>query len=224
MKRPHMVRSYVTAMPYPIAVRAFWLVAVIVAVSACSVPAPGTSTAVGLTTAATAAGAATTTAVPATPVATAPATTAPANRAVALPNPALTPGAADPRVTQADIGQTICVSGYTTAVRPPESVTEAIKVQAMAAYGIHDSLSNYELDHLIPLEVGGAPADIRNLWPEPYETHGARRAVPGTGAETKDKVENAARQAVCAGQVPLAAAQQAIAADWYAFGRSLGVL
>jgi hypothetical protein len=69
-------------------------------------------------------------------------------------------------VTQANIDQTICVSGYTTTVRPPESVTEAVKVRAMAAYGLA-GLGSYELDHLIPLELGGAPADIRNLWPEP---------------------------------------------------------
>jgi hypothetical protein len=42
-----------------------------------------------------------------------------------LPDPHCTPGAIDPAVTQADIGRTICVSGYTEKARPPEYITEA---------------------------------------------------------------------------------------------------
>ena len=151
-------------------------------------------------------------------------TPATAPRGVVLPDPRLTPGATDPRVTQADIAQTICVSGYTATVRPPESVTAAIKANAMIAYGIRDTPANYELDHLVALELGGAPADTRNLWPEPWENRGARRAPRGAGAETKDRVENAAHLAVCSGRLPLAAAQQGMEANWYALGRTLGVL
>jgi hypothetical protein len=150
------------------------------------------------------------------------ATTVAALGGIAFPNRSLTPGATDPRVTQADLAQTICTSGYTTTVRPPESVTEAIKVRAMAAYHLGGSLSSYELDHLIPLELGGA-ADVRNLWPEPWERRGDRVAGPGGGAESKDQVENAANRAVCSGRISLAAAQQAMAANWYSFGQSLGV-
>ncbi|HLY82667.1 MAG TPA: hypothetical protein VKQ71_06765 [Acidimicrobiales bacterium] len=150
-------------------------------------------------------------------------TQATAPRGVMLPDPRLTPGATDPRVTQANIAQTICVSGYTATVRPPESVTAAIKANAMIAYGIRDMPGNYELDHLVALELGGAPADTRNLWPEPWENRGARRAARGGGAETKDRVENAAHLAVCSGRLPLAVAQQGMEANWYALGRTLGV-
>jgi hypothetical protein len=73
-----------------------------------------------------------------------------------LPDPNCTPGATDPAVTQDNIDSTICVSGYTKTVRPPTSVTNPIKLERMQAYGFTDSKSNYELDHLIPLEVGGA--------------------------------------------------------------------
>src|SRR5437773_1158694 len=67
---------------------------------------------------------------------------------------------------------------------------------------------DYEEDHLIPLELGGAPADPRNLWPEPYASkHGAR---------VKDRLENALHRAVCAGQIGLRAAQRAIARNWWA--------
>jgi hypothetical protein len=72
-----------------------------------------------------------------------------------LPDAACSPGAIDPRVNQADIASTICVAGYTKKVRPSESVTEKIKRDQMAAYGLQDQrLADYELDHLISLELG----------------------------------------------------------------------
>jgi hypothetical protein len=42
----------------------------------------------------------------------------------ALPNPTRTPGAINPAVTQANIGETICMKGWTKTVRPPERYTE----------------------------------------------------------------------------------------------------
>lgn len=123
-----------------------------------------------------------------------------------LPDPYCTPGAADPRVTQENIHQTICLSGYSKSVRPPPSVTEPMKLASMKAYGFTDSPSNYEYDHLIPLELGGAPKDVNNLWPE-----------PGYGAENfneKDKLENYLHSMVCSGSMTLARAQHEIAANW----------
>jgi hypothetical protein len=130
-----------------------------------------------------------------------------------LPDPACTPGATNPAVTQATIAHTICRSGYTARIRPAESVTEAIKRRAIPAYGNYAGprLGSYELDHLISLELGGAPSDVRNLWPE----KGLHNA--------KDPVENAAKRAVCSGQMTLAAAQYAIATNWIALGHRLHV-
>ena len=119
-----------------------------------------------------------------------------------LPDRRCTPGAVDPAVTQADIGTTICVTGYTERVRPPESQTEDFKFsRAYPAYGIASGTTS-ELDHLVPLELGGAN-DAANLWPE-----------AGSLPNPKDAVENALKAAVCAGQVSLARAQRAIARDW----------
>lgn len=128
-----------------------------------------------------------------------------------LPDPACTPGATNPQVSQADIASTICSSGWTSTIRPPESYTEPLKLSQMAAYGETGSPSGYEEDHLISLELGGSPTDPRNLWPE-----------PGASPNPKDEVENAARSAVCDGRVSLATAQQAIAGNWIAFGQQLG--
>lgn len=129
-----------------------------------------------------------------------------------LPDPSCTPGATNPAVTQADIDPTICRSGWTATVRPPESYTEPLKYQQMAAYGDTGSARDFEEDHFIPLELGGSPTSPQNLWPE-----------PGPSPNPKDSVENAANQAVCTGQMTLAAARHAIAADWVSFGQQLGV-
>jgi hypothetical protein len=67
-----------------------------------------------------------------------------------LPDPACNPGAVDPRVNQADITSTICTRGYTETVRPPVNVTEKIKRDQMAAYGLQGQrLADNELDHLL---------------------------------------------------------------------------
>lgn len=126
-----------------------------------------------------------------------------------LPDPACTPGATNPDVAQSTINSTICVSGWTSTVRPPTSYTNPLKVQQIAEYGYTDtSTADYEEDHMIPLELGGAPRDPKNLWPEP------RKADTGSTAATKDSVENNLKTMVCDGAAQLAAAQQAIATDW----------
>jgi hypothetical protein len=124
------------------------------------------------------------------------------------PDPACTPGTLNPAVTQATIDRTICVAGWTATVRPPERVTEQEKAASMAAYGDPGSLGDYEYDHLVPLELGGATNDPRNLWPE-----------PGASPNPKDAVENRLRQEVCDGVMALSEAQRAIATDWLALAR-----
>jgi hypothetical protein len=52
-----------------------------------------------------------------------------------LPDAACTPGTANPDVTQATIGSTICRAGYTATIRPPASYTDALKRQQIVAYG-----------------------------------------------------------------------------------------
>lgn len=117
-----------------------------------------------------------------------------------------TPGVTNPAVTQANVGTTICVRGWTATVRPPASYTTALKRQQMADYGETGPVSGYEEDHLMPLELGGAPRDRRNLWPEPW--NGAQ------GAHTKDQTENALHRAVCAGSMSLTAAQAQMVQQW----------
>jgi hypothetical protein len=129
-----------------------------------------------------------------------------------LPDPRCTPGAIDPAVTQRDIQRTICRSGYTKTVRPPESITEREKSASLKAYGDRRPLHYYEYDHLVSLELGGARNDPRNLWPE-----------PGASPNPKDSLENRLHARVCNGEMKLAAAQLAIARNWVtAYHRYMG--
>jgi hypothetical protein len=121
--------------------------------------------------------------------------------AAALPNPALTPGEALPGVTASQV----CHVGWASSHR---DVPEAERYAVFAAYGVpYEQRGSYELDHLIPLELGGDNAQA-NLWPEPHDRAGA------PGSQTKDGLENRLHELVCSGQVDLSTAQHAIATNW----------
>ena len=127
----------------------------------------------------------------------------------AEPDPRCTPGALNPSVTQADISSTICRSGWTSTVRPPESVTEPEKLASIAAYGDRAAASRFEYDHQVPLELGGAVNDPRNLWPEPDYTDPS-----GFYLNPKDHLKRALNHLVCGGKMALARAQHLIATEW----------
>jgi hypothetical protein len=133
-----------------------------------------------------------------------------------LPDRRCTPGAVNPAVSPATLASTICRSGWTATVRPPESVTEPEKLASLRAYG-ESGASRYEYDHLVPLELGGAVNDPRNLWPEPdYPTH------QGFALNPKDKLETALKHMVCDGRLALAETQRQIALNWVAAMRRDG--
>jgi len=144
----------------------------------------------------------------------------PANISNMSPDPRLTPGAINSSVTQNNIHKTICVSGYTATIRPSSSYTTALKIQQLqSGYAVNGDTQtgHYEEDHLISLELGGAPKDPRNLWPEYYAS--------SLGARVKDKVENALHRLVCSGVIKLKTAQVWIAKDWRgAYEKFIGAL
>src|SRR6185369_5547181 len=72
-----------------------------------------------------------------------------------LADPRRTPGVLNPGVTQANIRSTICRHGWTSTIRPPESYTDALKKRQMRQYRESGSMSDYQEDHLISLEIGG---------------------------------------------------------------------
>ena len=116
-----------------------------------------------------------------------------------LPNPEFTPGDVFD-VTMEDI----CTPGYSKKVR---AVTKALRDQAFTKYGImSDRRGEYQIDHLIPLALGGSNS-IKNLWPLPNNTS-------PWNARAKDALEVRLQKLVCSGQVALETAQHQIATDW----------
>ena len=117
----------------------------------------------------------------------------------ALPDRACSPGAYSSGLTAA----VICAAGFRTSTI--RHVTQTTKFAVETEYGLAPRLygRTLEIDHIVPLELGGSNA-IANLFPE----RDYRR---------KDALENRVHALVCAGRMDLRAAQRAIATDWRAF-------
>jgi hypothetical protein len=115
----------------------------------------------------------------------------------------------NPDVTENTVRQTICVPGYTEAVRPSSSYTNGIKAKLLRDAGLNESsMSEYELDHIVPLALGGHPRKLADLTLQPWEgEHGAWR---------KDLLERRPQILVCRGELKLNEAQVCIAEDWEA--------
>ena len=123
----------------------------------------------------------------------------------ALPNPVLTPG-----VSRTLDAREICGAG-TAQLRhwTRERDNHILRLYNLPE-GPHPA---YEIDHLIPLGIGGADNDA-NLWPQP-------RAVVASqeSAEKKDRLEYRMRDLICNAR-PQATAQlvkelqDAMAGDW----------
>jgi hypothetical protein len=97
----------------------------------------------------------------------------------------------------------VCTPGYAQAHRPSFAESNALKHEVFARYGIAwNEHGKYELDHLVPLELGGN-SSIENLWPELWPD-----------AIAKDALENRLHALVCAGELSLHDAQIQISSDW----------
>jgi hypothetical protein len=107
----------------------------------------------------------------------------------------------DAHVTQATIPSTICQPGYTAKVRPPRKVTDAVKRRLINVHS--GSPQDYELDHLIPLGLGGHPTSANNLWLQNWSE-----------AAIKDRDELRLHHEVCAGRMTLEQAQNDMLATW----------
>lgn len=113
-----------------------------------------------------------------------------------LPDANFTPGATRTTDPKEVCSQTTKQFRKTTATMKRRAYSE------YAAKKIKDRCC--EVDHLVPLELGGAD-DVVNLWPQPYPQ-----------AHWKDAVEGWLHREVCAGRRELVSSQRAIATNWYA--------
>jgi hypothetical protein len=114
-----------------------------------------------------------------------------------LPDLDLTPGV----VRTQDAGQ-ICAKSFRT--KPYRKTTQAMKRHVCAAYHVKacPKAKKMEIDHLVPLELGGLD-DERNLWVQfAPEFH------------YKDHLENYMKVQVCSGKISLPDAQHELMTDW----------
>jgi hypothetical protein len=118
-----------------------------------------------------------------------------------IPNTYKTPGALYlPKPTVDEM----CTPGYTKTVR---DVPWSLKKKVFERYGIDPkNSSQYEVDHLISLQLGGSN-DITNLWPQAYGTK-------PWNARVKDKLENYLHREICQGRMDRSHAQSIITGDW----------
>jgi hypothetical protein len=119
-----------------------------------------------------------------------------------FPDYAKTPGKVDPDL----IKDILCAKDFTTtSVR---DVSEELKDKVFASYGMQPSKDPCpcEVDHFIPLELGGSN-DEENLWPQSYITKPWNALV-------KDKLEDRLHSEVCKGNTALKDAQEEIRTNW----------
>jgi hypothetical protein len=112
------------------------------------------------------------------------------------------PGDINPAVTQDTIFHTICSSGWTDTVRPPSDETNAIKRKLLRKRYSLAAMAKFELDHCEPLELGGHPRSLKNLW--------LQRWAGPCGARAKDRAETSLKRLVCSGKVSLSYARRRI--------------
>lgn len=113
--------------------------------------------------------------------------------------------ALNPAVTSDNIEETICIPGWTKTVRPPVTYTNKVKSQLLKQQGLTDA-SAYELDHVVPLALGGHPTNPKNLRLQPWDGP--------DGAHAKDVIETRMHRLVCSGLVTLKEARSCMAVRW----------
>lgn len=110
----------------------------------------------------------------------------------------------NPLVTAQTLGTTICLPGGTKTQRTPRSYTNRLKVELIRREGVPEELLvDFQLDHKIPLALGGTPSDPRNFTLQPWDEAG-----------DKDRVEACLSRAVCEERIGLREAQERIWTNW----------
>ena len=105
--------------------------------------------------------------------------------------------------------QNLFVANCTASIRPATSYTNGVKLKLLREAGADAAnASKYDLDHIVPLAVGGHPRNLKNLMLQPWDGD--------DGAKKKDRLEKQLQRLVCSKQLGLRDAQAAIYSDWKA--------
>ena len=114
-----------------------------------------------------------------------------------LPNPTLTPGA-----TATTTREELCGAEFRSSDR---NIPIMLKRQTFDRYGMRPESIGYNVDHLIPVMLGGSNAP-KNLWPQTLSGE--------WNYQMKNRLERRLHKMVCSQTLTLETAQQEIARDW----------
>jgi hypothetical protein len=105
----------------------------------------------------------------------------------------------------------ICRPGYGQGGDQINPQTEGL---VYSDYNVLDASTPgaYQIDHLIPVQLGGSNAET-NLWPQP------RTNARGFGYPQKNHLERVLRRLVCEHRLSLRVAQHQLATDWISAAR-----
>lgn len=106
----------------------------------------------------------------------------------------------NPAVTPATVATTVCVPNWTAAARPTKAQEWNLK-RKLLALRPGAKASDYTLDHIVAISVGGSPFNPANL-----------QLQTVAEAKRKDVLEASVHRAVCAHRMALADAQAALVA------------
>jgi hypothetical protein len=116
-----------------------------------------------------------------------------------LPNPNLTPG--DAFAVSRDA---VCAADYSN---PASKIPVDLKSRVFHRYGVRGNAVGYNVDHLIPTDLGGSNS-LKNLWPQQLSGE--------WNYQMKNRLESRLKKMVCRGEVALETARTEIASDWVA--------
>lgn len=137
-----------------------------------------------------------------------------------LPDPQCTPGAINPTITLEVLRnpafRTGCVRDCVTSAQKKSTLYKLYKLPKPNDNTGQEQIC--ELDHLVPLEMGGADT-LDNVWPQ---CGPARAGLNSRFFKQKDAVENFLVARVKDGSMELATAQKEIARDWTQFIAAAG--
>src|SRR5215475_8705762 len=113
------------------------------------------------------------------------------------PSSMKTPGA-----TSKAKSEQVCAADYAASVKP---IADWQKAEALGRYGIRPESFSGELDHLVPVALGGSN-DPDNLWPF--------RGTSDLTLDAKNALAAKLHDMVCSGKMSLKDAQDAFKKDW----------
>jgi hypothetical protein len=123
-------------------------------------------------------------------------------------DPSCTPGELDPAVTE-NSAQTVCTGAWVTAAsrrQPPPSTLDKLLIE----YQLPGNPVTYALARVVPVEDGGSPTSMENLYPLPLNGFGGEQTRTAVAAQLHDEI--------CSHKITVTQAAKTLEGDWLSKG------